>query len=118
MLGLLAVVFLQAVAADGAPPVSPDWAGKPKPANPVLQYYPAQARRMNVEGKAVLGCTVTAAGELTDCVVNSEDPEGMGFGDAALKLSKLFKMHPARTSDGSLTQSHINIPIRFQLPKK
>jgi protein TonB len=73
---------------------------------------------MNVEGKAVLGCTVTIVGELKDCVVNSEEPEGMGFGDAALRLSKLFKMHPAKATDGTPTEGHINIPIRFQLPKK
>ena len=41
----------------------------------------------------------------------------MGFGDAAMKLSKLFKMRP-QTKDGQpVDGGTVRIPIAFRLPK-
>ena len=41
----------------------------------------------------------------------------MGFGDAAMKMSKLFKMRP-QTKDGQpVDGGTVRIPIRFTLPK-
>jgi protein TonB len=49
--------------------------------------------------------------------VLSEDPADQGFGDAAIKLSKLFKMRP-QTKDGAPTNGGtVRIPIRFQIAK-
>ncbi len=51
---------------------------------------------------------------LANCKVLSEDPEGAGFGDAALKLAGLFQMQEFYggnpTKGGAVT-----IPIRFQI---
>ena len=52
-----------------------------------------------------------------DCSVVSEDPADQDFGDAALKLSKLFKMRP-QSKDGVPTGGGtVRIPIRFQIAK-
>jgi TonB family protein len=72
---------------------------------------------MGIEGKATISCFVTLEGALRDCTVKSEEPEGVGFGEAALAMATLFKMRPA-TRDGKPMASvlPIIIPIRFTLP--
>jgi protein TonB len=73
---------------------------------------------MNQSGSAKIYCVVTASGTLSECTVASESPADFGFGDAALKMSKLFKMKP-QTQDGQpVGGAHINIPIRFQVPSE
>ena len=50
---------------------------------------------MNISGRTTIKCTVTASGSLTDCSVTAETPPDYGFGDAALKLTRLFKVRPS-----------------------
>jgi protein TonB len=60
---------------------------------------------------------VTAQGTLTNCEVTSEEPDSAGFGDAAMRMSRLFKMRPM-TKDGSpVAGGTVRIPIAFRLPK-
>jgi protein TonB len=81
------------------------------------RYYPDRASRMEVEGRASLSCTVNARGTLEGCSVTSEDPADMGFGDAALKMSKLFKMRPMSKDGQPVDGGTVRIPLRFVLPK-
>ncbi|HKP78656.1 MAG TPA: energy transducer TonB, partial [Phenylobacterium sp.] len=95
---------------------NPDWLRRPS-AEDMARYYPDRAQRMEVEGRATLSCQVTARGTLEGCNVTTEDPGDMGFGDAAMKMSKLFKMRP-QTKDGQpVDGGTVRIPIRFTLPK-
>jgi protein TonB len=83
----------------------------------MARYYPDRAQRMSVEGRANLSCTVTSKGTLEGCSVVSEDPADYGFGDAAIKMSKLFKMKP-KTLDGAPVEGGtVRIPLAFRLPK-
>jgi protein TonB len=94
----------------------PDWLRKPT-AEDMARYYPDRAQRMNIEGRATISCTVTAQGTLTSCSVAEEEPAEGGFGDAAMRMSKLFKMRPM-TKDGSpVSGGTVRIPIAFRLPK-
>jgi protein TonB len=94
---------------------NPDWIHQPN-GDDFARFYPDRAQRMGVAGRATLHCQVSASGTLS-CSVSSEDPPDQGFGEAALKMSKLFKMRP-QTRDGAPTSGGtINIPIRFQVPK-
>ncbi len=62
----------------------------------------------------MLECAVLSDGRL-DCTVVSEDPAALGFGDAALNLSREFRM-AARTSNGrSTTGGRVRIPIAFSM---
>ena len=94
----------------------PDWLRKPTPED-VSRYYPERAQRLNVEGRATISCTVSAQGTLTSCSVTEETPSDQGFGDAAMRMSKLFKMKP-QTKDGSpVSGGTVRIPLVFKLPK-
>ncbi|HEX7886545.1 MAG TPA: energy transducer TonB, partial [Phenylobacterium sp.] len=95
---------------------NPDWLRRPT-GDDINRYYPDRASRMEVEGRATLSCQVNARGTLESCSIVSEDPGDMGFGDAAMKMSKLFKMRP-QTRDGQpVDGGTVRIPIRFSLPK-
>ena len=95
---------------------NPDWIRKPN-GEDFARYYPDRASRMGVEGSSTISCSVNSRGTLEGCSIVSETPNDQGFGDAAIKISKLFKMRPA-TKDGAPTDGGtVRIPIRFALPK-
>jgi len=95
---------------------SPDWLRRPS-AEDMERYYPERAQRMNVSGRASISCTVNARGTLEGCSVTSEDPSDAGFGDAALRMSKLFKMRPMTKDGAPVDGGRITIPIKFVLPQ-
>jgi protein TonB len=105
--------------APPAPPATPrivraDWLARPGPRE-FERFYPDAALRRSTEGGATLNCTVTARGDVTGCRVTAEAPANMGFGAAALKLSKYFRMRP-QTADGQpVDGAEVNIPIKFSL---
>ncbi|MBS0361763.1 MAG: TonB family protein [Proteobacteria bacterium] len=93
----------------------PDWVEKPVAAD-VTDFYPKAALAAHTEAWTTMHCAVAITGQLTDCKVTREEPQGLGFGEAALALAAKFRMKP-QTQDGVPTAGgEINIPIRFLLP--
>jgi len=102
-------------ARSAAPPVitSPDWVRQPN-GDDLAQYYPDRAQRLEKTGGASIQCTVTTSGSLSGCRVLSETPAGFGFGEATLKVARLFRMKPAMQG-GQAVQGIVTIPLVWQL---
>ncbi len=93
----------------------PDWATLPN-ANDMSKYYPEVAGMKGLAGKATIRCAVKADGSLSGCVMESESPGGVGFGNAALRMSVVFKMKP-KTRDGAPVEGGtVRIPVVFRPP--
>jgi protein TonB len=123
MFSILMAALAQVAPLAGEPEASapreiadPDWRRVKSPGSP-LRYYPEKAQRAGVEGAATISCIVNASGLLHDCTVVEETPADYGFGEAAIKMSVLFRMRPLTKSGQKVDGGAVRLPIRFALPR-
>ena len=99
-----------------APPAAPVltgvvWIERPGSAD-FVREYPSAALNAQREGRATLDCLVGHDGRIA-CTVIDQYPEGEGFGDAALRLSRLHRAAP-QTRDGVATSGgRVRLTLRF-----
>lgn len=111
---LLAVVSAQP--ASAATMIKrPDWAKQPS-VEDIARYYPDRAQRMEVSGRATIDCTVSAKFTLEACSVLSESPAAYGFGDAALYLSRFYRLKPVTLDGVPVAGGQVQVSIEFMPP--
>ena len=60
--------------------------------------------------QVLLSCRITPDGQAKGCAVSREDPPGVGFGEAALKLAKLYRF--SRASQATDVFFTVPLPLR------
>jgi protein TonB len=99
------------------PPPRPSVVTNPSWGRQVLPEYPERAASRGIEGisSVRVSCGLQPSGSLTDCRVVSEDPEGMGFGAAALAAARRSRVTPG-TVDGAAVGARVEWTVRFRPP--
>jgi TonB family protein len=81
---------------------------------PPVADYPSAAAEAGIEsGFAVVGCIVGQGGRLQDCRVERENPQGAGFGEAAMRAMRGTRMSLTDDSAPEIGQVVTTI-LRFQ----
>ena len=94
---------------QGRSVTSVEWRTRPLP------DYPDKAQAAGVDaGAATLACITSPEGRLGPCEIISEDPPGMGFGDAAAKSALRARVYPS-TIDGVPQGGRMRFTVRFRL---
>nr|WP_255548060.1 energy transducer TonB [Erythrobacter ani] len=58
----------------------------------VKRLYPKEAREAGIFGRAFLKCRALSRNRVRDCSIVAESPAGMGFGAAALKAQRSYRV--------------------------
>ena len=101
------IAYGASLPADGT---LPRWEEIPSAAE-IFGVYPRAALRADIDGRAVIRCSVRADRRVDRCVLVEEQPPGQGFGEAALKLASRFRAAPADRAPGET----VPITIRFRI---
>ncbi|MGA0604389.1 TonB family protein [Phenylobacterium sp. VNQ135] len=80
------------------------------------RFYPEVAQRAGVEGRATALCDIAKNGDLINCTVSDETPQGCQFGAAVVKLATAMRV-PRRLEDGTPTAGRrYQFDLKFKLP--
>lgn len=113
---VLAAASFLVVASPGIAADTPaEWLKHPN-SRGLLSVWPPDALKRGIGGQAVIQCKVSVQGTLFDCFVESEKPQGSGFGRAAIMLTPQLLLRPA-TRDGQPVVSDVRVPIDFPTPE-
>ncbi|MEJ8405642.1 energy transducer TonB, partial [Brevundimonas vesicularis] len=102
-----------------APPAPPrpstitnvQWSRQPRP---TADDFPARALEREISGSATVECTARSNGSPANCRVVSEEPAGMGFGRAAIRVVQRGQLSP-RTVDGAAQDATFRVRVPFTL---
>lgn len=89
------------------------WTSRPD-GNDVMRYYPQRAQEREQQGRVQMLCQIQEGGSIT-CLVDSEDPAGWGFGEAALRVARHYRAAPTTDTGESTAGKTTRVVIRFRL---
>lgn len=81
-------------------------------ANLFSQFYPNVAVMQRVDGEVLLTCRVHLD-QRADCTLEREQPDGWGFGQAAVALSRSLRFTPAVINGAPADGARVMVPIHF-----
>ncbi len=87
-----------------------------RPPRPTERDFPQRALDRGVGGSASVECAMTPSGKPEDCRVVSEEPSGMGFGAAAVRIVQRGQLSP-RTVDSGQPGDRFTVAIPFPLDR-
>jgi TonB family protein len=64
-------------------------------------------------GRVLVECTVAADTNVKDCRLMEESPLGAGLGEAAMKLTNLFRVSPMLDKDGKPEEAVVRLAFNF-----
>lgn len=118
---ILAIVMLAACAAPSGDQqasdediIPPSWINRPNDRD-LRVYFPLAAQHAGVGGRVQLDCIIQLDTRL-DCAVASEEPAGYGFGEAALQMSRNWRVRPTTRGGVPLEGVRLRVPINFNRP--
>jgi TonB family protein len=110
-------ITFAAAAIDADKPIigRPKWVAVPR-INDVAAMAPEAARKAKVyKARVVMDCKVVAEGLVDGCKVVSQEPAGLGYDQAALNLSKYFRLAVWTEEGLPSVGGVVAIPLRFDL---
>ena len=82
------------------------------------QVFPKQAIEAGLSsGRGAVQCEVNSQGGLADCTVVREEPEGYGFGQAAVSIAATMAMNPWTNEGAPVEGQRVELPIRISRPE-
>jgi protein TonB len=93
---------------------NPEWASLPSQEQ-IDALYPARAGRRRIPADVILLCQVLAEGVVVGCRVETESPAGLGFGEAALKMTPMFRIRPKLVDGQAVDRALVRVPIGFSM---
>jgi TonB family protein len=75
--------------------------------------WPVRALRLERDGVAVLKCAYDELGVLKDCRILRDSDPSIGFGAAALRMVRRFKLKPTLSDGSPLKPGEITFPVPF-----
>jgi protein TonB len=91
-----------------------DWLRLPSRED-IQRYYPPDALKQQLEGRATITCSVNLRGQLHNCRQVSETPAGLSFGEAAVRMATIYKLR-VTSSEGVPIQpaTPVTFEVRFR----
>ena len=91
----------------------PEWLRTLAP-DRVQEVFPPKAADAGLAtGRAVLDCLADARGNMTGCQVVSEDPAGMDFGPAAIRVAQAMGVNPWTEDGHAADGAHVRFALRL-----
>jgi protein TonB len=79
-------------------------------------YHPREALRRGLAGWATLVCRVRLDRTVHSCTAEAESHPGEGFGAAAMRASREFRIYPRQVDGVEVDNARVRTTVRFTLP--
>ena len=79
------------------------------------RLHPREAFRQRLNGSARIACRIRLDMRLEDCRLVSESPQGMGFGEAALRSARSFRFEPPTRGGAPVAGQRVVFGVEFGL---